>query len=74
LPLNGLALSPDSTDLMLSNQIVVESWIPLCGNYYFCGADNFQIADNETSSLYQLSIKHKTYIRHEFSTQLIPSA
>jgi hypothetical protein len=29
-----------------------------------CGADNFQVAENETSSLYQLSIKNKTYARH----------
>jgi hypothetical protein len=27
-----------------------------------------------TSSCYQLSIKHRTYARHEFRTQLIPSA
>jgi hypothetical protein len=29
MPPNGSALSPASTDLMLSNQIVVETWIPL---------------------------------------------
>jgi hypothetical protein len=39
-----------------------------------CGTDNFQIAENETSSCNQLSIKHRTYARHKFRTQLIPSA
>jgi hypothetical protein len=33
-----------------------------------CGADNFHNAPNKTSSLYQLSTKHKTYARHEFRT------
>jgi hypothetical protein len=40
------------------------------GSALSCGTDNFQFAENETSSLYQLSIKHKTYVRHEFRTQL----
>jgi hypothetical protein len=39
-----------------------------------CGADKFLNTQNETSSFSQLSIKYKTYARHEFRTQLIPSA
>jgi hypothetical protein len=35
-----------------------------------CGTDKFQVTENETSSLYQLSIKHKTYARNVNCTQL----
>ena len=37
-----------------------------------CGVDNYRHATNETSSCYQLSIKHKTYARHEFRTHAHP--
>jgi len=54
---------------------VVESWIPLqAGSIIFTGTNNFQTAENETCSRYQLSIRHKTYARHEFCSELIPSA
>jgi hypothetical protein len=34
------------------------------GRALSCGTANFHIVDNETSSLYQLSIKHSTCARH----------
>jgi hypothetical protein len=42
MPPNGPALSPDSTDLMFPNQVVVESWIPLqAGPILFAALINF---------------------------------